>query len=138
MNLIEHLADHLDYEGFGKLATLEEDGNIFWGELPETRNAAGVDICVMSTDSAYGGKPGGARIQIHVRGPEGDERTPYEMACAITDCLQGFEGYLHGDGPYAIVTEVLSSAQGAGTDQNGRRYYVSNYRIAYCDFSKGG
>ncbi|MBR1710597.1 MAG: hypothetical protein IJ719_17530 [Clostridia bacterium] len=134
MNLLEHIADHLDFEGLGILNTDEQEGDIFWGILPEDLPAnAERSISVMSTDSSYGGSPSGARIQIFTRGGIGDVRTSYELACEITRVLEGFNGYLHGDGPHVRV-EVLSSAQGSGLDTSGRHYYVSNYKFYYCDF----
>ena len=128
MNLIEHIADHLDFEGVGKLATLEEDGNIFWGDMPDKPDNA---VCVYSTDSSYGGSESGARIQIMCRGEVGDIRTPYELSCYITELLQDFNGFLHGDGPMVII-EALTTALGSGTGTTGRHYYSSNYQVRYC------
>lgn len=128
MNLIEHIADHLDFEGFGQISTIEQDGNIFWGEMPDSPD---LSICVYSTDSGYGGSEDGARIQIMCRGAVGDVRTPYELSCSITDALADYNGYLHGDGPKVII-EALQTALGAGIDTSGRHFYSSNYRVYYC------
>ncbi|MCR5370840.1 MAG: minor capsid protein [Clostridium sp.] len=128
MNLIEHIADHLDFEGLGKLATIEEEGNLFWGAMPDQPD---LSVCVFSTDSAYGGSEEGARIQIMTRGAAGDVRTPYELSCEISEALQDFNGYLHGDGPKVII-ETLQTALGAGIDTSGRHIYSSNYKVRYC------
>ena len=34
VNLIEQVANHLEFLGLGLCATEEQDGNIFWGHLP--------------------------------------------------------------------------------------------------------
>ena len=131
MNLIEHIADHLDFEGIGVLSTKEHDGNIFWGHLPDAPEEA---IVVNSTDSQYPGSETGARIQIMCRGKVGDTRIPYELACRISELLADYTGFLHGDGPYVQI-EVMSTALGAGLDKSGREYYTNNYRVKYCDWS---
>lgn len=128
MNLIEHIADHLDFEGIGTLATLHEEGNLYWGEMPDMPDLA---VSVNSTDSSYGGSEEGARIQIICRGAVGDVRAPYELSCRITDVLEGFNGYLHGDGPQVII-KTLQTALGVGKDTRGRHLYTSNYRVWYC------
>lgn len=130
MNLIEQIADHMEFCGLGVCATLEHEGDLYWGQMPESPDAA---VCVFSTDTAYPGSTSGARIQIMCRGAVGDARTPYERACAITDELGDFLGFLSGDGPYARI-EVTNSAQGVGLDTRGRHIYVSNYRVYYCDY----
>ena len=129
MNLIEQIAQHLEFCGLGFCATQEEPGDIFFGHMPDEPDEA---VCVFSTDSGYGGSETGARIQIMTRGKVGDARTPYERACAITRELEGFSGYLAGDGPFARI-DTVNSAHGMGADTSGRELYTSNYTVAYCD-----
>ena len=130
MNILESVCDHLDFLGLGIMNTDEAEGNLFWGILPDSPDRA---LAVMSTDSAYGGSAAGARIQIFTRGPVGEIRVPYEWAVDVCHALEGFHGFLHGDGPYVRI-EPVSIAQGAGADTSGRYLYVSNYRIFYCDY----
>jgi len=130
MNILEELCSHLDFLNLGFMNTDEEEGNLFWGILPEMPDRA---LSVMSTDSAYGGSAEGARLQIFTRGMPGDVRTPYEWALDVCRQLENFHGFLHGDGPYVRI-EAVSVAQGCGTDTRGRHLYVSNYRVFYCDY----
>ena len=55
------------------------------------------------------------------------------MACRITEELEGFIGFMAGDG-VSVRVETVNSAQGLGTDASGRELYSSNYLIYYCDF----
>ena len=100
VNLIEQMANHLEFLGLGLCATGRKDG---------------------------------ARIQIYTRGGVGDTQWPYEMACRITEELEGFIGFMAGDG-VSVRVETVNSAQGLGTDTRGRELYSSNYLIYYCDF----
>lgn len=130
VNLIEQMANHLEFLGLGLCATEEQDGNIFWGHLPDKPDCA---ICIFSTDTGFSGRKDGARIQIYTRGGVGDTQWPYEMACRITEELEGFIGFMAGDG-VSVRMETVNSAQGLGTDTRGRELYSSNYLIYYCDF----
>lgn len=129
MNLMEQLARHLEFLGFGVYASEEEAGDIFYGQMPDAPDRA---VCVFSQDSATPGSTGGARMQVFTRGAVGDAKTPYETACAIAEALDGFMGFLAGDGAYARI-EAVSAAQGMGIDESGRHLYTSNYRIFYCE-----
>lgn len=128
MNLIEHVAEHLEFLGFGELPTTESDGSVFWGTMPETPDKA---ICIYSNDSATPGSASGARIQIMVRARE--TRTSYETSQAIADELDDFDGFLHGDGPHVYI-EAMNVSQGLGTDAKRREMYASNFRVFYCDY----
>lgn len=86
-----------------------------------------------STDTGFSGSKDGARIQIYTRGGVGDAQWPYETACRITEELEGFIGFMAGDG-VSVRVETVNSAQGLGTDTRGRELYSSNYLIYYCDF----
>lgn len=130
MNLMEQFARHLEFEGFGTYASEEAPGDIFYGQMPDDPDEA---ICVFSQDSATAGSDSGARLQVYTRGAVGDAKTPYETACAIAEALEGFIGFLGGDGAFVRV-EVINAAQGMGLDDSGRHLYSSNYRVFYCDF----
>lgn len=130
MNFIEQIADHLEFVGIGTCATDESEGNIHWGNLPDSPDEC---ACVFSTDTSYPGSDKGARIQITTRGKVGDWRTPYELACRITDELAEFSGFLSGDGPQARF-DVVDSAHGMGLDDSGRHVYTSNYIVFYCNY----
>ena len=52
-------------------------------------------------------------------GGVGDAQWPYEMACRITEELEGFIGFMAGDG-VSVRVETVNSAQGLGTDTRGR------------------
>ena len=128
MNLIEAVCDHLEFLGLGTCNTDETAGDLFWGILPDAPDRA---LAVMSVDSAFGGSAGGARIQIFTRGEPGHVREPYEWAVEVAEALEGYSGFLSGDGPMARV-EAVSTAEGCGVDTSGRCLYVSNFRIWYC------
>lgn len=122
MNLLEHIAHHLDFEGIGTV-----DTDIFWGRMPDKPDDC---IGVFSTDS---GEPNDAdrpaRIQIFTRSRS--VRRAYETALAIAEALHGFTGYLHGDGIYASV-EALNTAAGLGADEAKRETFSSNFYVRYC------
>lgn len=131
MNLMEQFSRHLEFAGFGAYASEEEEGDIFYGQMPDAPDTA---IGVFSQDSATPGSTSGARIQVYTRGAVGDAKTPYETACAIADALEGFIGFLGGDGAFVRI-EVINAAQGMGLDDSGRHIYTSNYRVFYCEES---
>lgn len=127
MNLLEQFARHIEFMGFGVVADNETTGDIFWGWTPDKPDDC---ITVFSTDSAYAGSPGGARIQMIVRG-----KTPsaaYTRSQAIVEALAEYEGFLAGDGARASVV-VLNGSAGIGSDSKKREMYSSNFRVYYCD-----
>lgn len=126
MNLLEQIAMQLQIGGFGILATNEQDGNICWGRMPDQPDDC---ICVYSSDSAYHGAENGARIQIINRSIS--TRTAYETACNIGNELDGFSGFLGGNGAYASI-DVESAAVGLGADTKKREMYSTNIRVRYC------
>lgn len=126
MNLIETLARHLDVCGFGTAADETQDGDIHWGRMPDQPDSC---ICVFSTDTAYPGAPNGARIQIMNRSKSA--REAYETSANIAEELEGWSGFLAGDGPHASIS-IINSAQGLGPDTKMREIYVTNIRVRYC------
>lgn len=126
MNLIETIAHHLEFCGFGTVATASQDGNIHWGRMPDDPDDC---ICVYSTDSAFPGAVNGARIQIMNRAKQ--PRKAYEIAYQIGCELDGFSGFLNGDGSMANI-EVESCAVGLGADTKKRELYSTNIRVRYC------
>ena len=126
MNLLEQIAAHLELCGFGTVATARQDGNIHWGRMPDQPDDC---ICVYSTDSAYPGAENGARIQIMNRAKQ--PRKAYEVAYQIACELDGFNGFLGGDGSMANI-EIMSSAVGVGADTKKRELYSTNIRVRYC------
>lgn len=126
MNLIEQIAYHLEYLGFGTVATADQDGDIYWGRMPDPPDDC---ICVYSTDSAVPGAPNGARIQIVNRAKS--PRKAYETSANIAAALDEFNGYLAGGGDMALIT-VENSAAGLGGDTKKRELYSTNIRVYYC------
>ena len=126
MNLLEQLAAHLAFCGFGTAASYEADGNIHWGRMPDQPDDC---ICVFSMDSSVPGDENGARIQIMNRAKQ--PRKAYETAYQIACELDGFAGFLGGDGSMAHIT-VESSAVGLGADTKKRELYSTNIRVRYC------
>lgn len=127
MNLIEQVARHLEFLGFGTCADSETDGDIFWGLMPDQPDTC---ICVFSTDSGYAGSPDGARVQIVTRARTA--RAAYEASQSVAEALAEYSGFLAGDGANASIS-VLSASAGIGADEKKREMYSSNYRIFYCD-----
>lgn len=126
MNLLEELTKHLEWCGLGTMPTEEEDGDLYWGRMPDTP-----DNCttVFSTDSGTGGPNSTARFQIMVRSKQ--TRYAYERAYDIGQALEDFNGFLHGDGPH-VAAEVINAACGLGADTKKREIYVTNVMVRYC------
>lgn len=127
MNLIEEIAHHLAFCGFGEVATAEADGNIHWARMPDHPDSC---ICVFSTDTGKAGSEVGARIQILNRSKA--TREAYETSVAIANELDDFTGFLNGNGRL-VRTEIENSACGIGTDTKKRELYSTNIRVYYCE-----
>lgn len=127
MNLIEQVARHLEFCGFGATADEITDGNIYWGHMPDKPDEC---VCVFSTDSGYAGKTGGARVQIVTRGKSA--KATYELSQAIAEELAEYVGFLAGDGA-GVRIEVENASQGLGADGVRRELYSTNIRVYYCD-----
>lgn len=127
MLLIEQIADHLDFLGFGTLPTDAASGSIFWGTMPDKPDEC---IAVYSSDSAYAGAENGARVQIMVRGKS--VKSAYSLSQAIVEALVDFDGFLGGDGAHVRI-DVVNASAGIGTDSKKRELFSSNFRVFYCD-----
>lgn len=127
MNLLEELAAHLEYCGFGTAASAEADGDIHWGRMPDSPDDC---ICVFSTDSGVGGMDSTARLQIMNRARS--TKTAYETSYAIAQELEDFNGFLHGDGRLVDI-EIINAATGLGPDTKKREVYVTNIAVKYCN-----
>ena len=127
MNLLEECAFHLEWLGFGKAATAENDGNIHWARMPDDPDDC---ICLYSTDSGVGGPDDTARIQVMVRSKSA--RHAYETAYSIAQEFDKFNGFLCGDGRQ-VTTTVINAASGLGADSKKREVYVSNIAVRYCN-----
>lgn len=128
MNLIEQIARHIEFCGFGHVSDREADGDIFWGTMPDQPDNA---VCVFSTDSGYGGSDDGARVQVIVRAKS--TKAAYELSQSIVEELAEFDGYLAGDGAMARI-EVINASAGLGVDEKRRDMYSSNFLVHYCNF----
>lgn len=126
MNLLEELAAHLEWCGFGTLACADTDGDIHWARMPDAPDDC---ICVFSADSGVGGADSTARFQIMNRAKS--TRKAYETSYAIAQELDDFDGYLCGDGRLANI-EILNAATGLGPDTKKREIYVTNIAVKYC------
>ena len=127
MNLLEELARHLEFCGFGTFADENTDGDIHWGRMPDSPDDC---ICVNSTDSGVGDADSPARIQIMNRARE--TKTAYELSYKIAQELDGFKGFLNGDGRDVRI-KVINSATGMGPDGKKREIYVTNIVVKYCN-----
>lgn len=127
MLLIEQIADHLEFLGFGTLPTNAASGSIFWGTMPDAPDEC---IAVYSSDSAYAGAENGARVQIMVRGKS--VKSAYSLSQAIVEALVDFDGFLGGDGAHVRI-DVVNASAGIGTDSKKRELFSSNFRVFYCD-----
>ena len=127
MNLLEELARHLEFCGFGIFADETTDGDICWARMPDAPDDC---ICVFSTDSGVGGPDSTARFQIMNRGHE--TKAAYELSYNIAQELDDFHGFLCGDGRQVII-EIVNAATGLGPDSKKREIYVTNIAVRYCD-----
>lgn len=128
MNLIEQVARHLEFCGFGTVADAETEGDIFWGHMPDKPDEC---VCVFSTDSSYAGSRNGARVQITTRGKSA--KAAYELSQAIAEELADYVGFLAGDGANVRI-KVENASHGLGADSVRREIYSSNFRVYYCDY----
>ena len=103
MNLLKEMARHLEFAGFG-----ERDRDIFWGRMPDSPDAC---VAVFSPDSARPGAENGARVQIVNRAES--PGAAYETACRIARAMDGFYGFLAGDGAMARITAESTAAGSA-------------------------
>ena len=127
MLLIEQIADHLEFLGFGTLPTNAASGSIFWGTMPDTPDEC---VAVYSSDSAYAGAENGARIQIMTRAKT--VARAYGLSQAIVEALVDFDGFLGGDGAHVRI-DVENASAGIGTDSKKRELFSSNFRVFYCE-----
>lgn len=127
MNLLEELARHLEFLGFGTAADASADGDIHWGRMPDAPDDC---ICVYSSDSGVGGADSMARVQIMNRARS--TRKAYEVSFGIAQELDEFNGYLCGDGRDVII-DVVNAATGLGPDTKKREVYVTNITVKYCN-----
>ena len=127
-NLLEQVARHIEFLGFGTYADAEHDGDIYYGRMPDAPDAC---VCVFSTDSQYAGSEDGARIQMYVRAKS--SKAAYERSQAICEELIEFDGFLAGDGAHVFITPINTSC-GLGADDKNREVYSSNFYVRYCDF----
>ncbi len=127
MNLLEELARHLEFCGFGIVADEDTDGTIFWGRMPDSPDDC---VCVFSTDSGVGGTDSRARFQIMNRAQE--TKSAYELSYSIAQELDDFNGFLGGDGRQVII-EITNAATGLGPDTKKREIYVTNIAVKYCN-----
>lgn len=126
-NLLSQLASHLEFCGLGVVPTIDSDGDIFWGKMPDTPDDA---VCLYSADTGLPGNDRGARIQIVNRAKT--TKRAYERAVEIANELDEFNGFLHGDGPLVRIT-IENVAAGLGADKTMREMYSSNIRVYYCE-----
>ena len=130
MNLLEQVARHIAYLGFGRVPSAEEEGEIFYGTLPDSPDFA---ICVYATDASYPGSKTGARLQILVRGRTDREayRTCQDLAFALAD----YDGFLAGGLSRAVI-DLMNGARGLGSDEKKRKLYACNIRLRFCAFDE--
>lgn len=126
MNLLEELAHHLEFLGFGTCADADTDGDIHWARMPDSPDDC---ICVYSTDSGVGGPDSQARFQIMNRAKSA--RKAYETSYNIAQELDEFSGFLNGDG-HQVIIEIVNAAKGLGPDTKKRDVYVTNITVRYC------
>lgn len=124
MNLLKQIAEQLACCGLGRTAGEEQD--IFWARMPDVPDTC---ICVLSGDSAVSGSDRGAQIRILNRGRQPGEA--YETACAIAEAMDGFRGFLAGDGADARI-DVTAAAAGMGEDARKRELYSTEMTVHYC------
>ena len=117
MNLLKQLAAHLEYCGLGEM-----DRDIFWGRMPDGPDAC---ACLFSADSG----PQEARITLVSRA--GAPVEAYEKACLMAETLDGYDGFLAGEGTLAKI-DVITHAAGMGGDGKKRELYRNELRVRYC------
>ena len=124
--ILEDMTRHLAFLGLGTIPDMINDGDLFYGLMPEKPDQA---VCLMASDAAMPGAQEGARLQLIVRALTVREAT--QRMQWILDRLDGFDGFLAGDGPKALI-RVESGAHGLGVDDKRRPLYSANLRVWYC------
>lgn len=124
MNLLEEMAWHLAFLGFGEVATRERDGNIFFGRLPEHE---GLTVAVLAGDGGGPGRP--AQLEIAVRAAS--DRAAFEACQGVAEACGEFDGYLMGDGRRASL-RLKSGAHGLGADERRRPVYACALEARVC------
>ena len=124
MTLLEEIARHLAFLGFGEVADREMDGNIFLGRLPERD---GLTLAVLAADAGVAGRS--ARIQLIARSEK--ELEAFTVCQGMAEALADFEGYLMGYGRRVSV-RVQNGAHGLGADDRRRSLYACNLTVRYC------
>jgi len=127
VNLLEEMARQLALSGFGRAADGEQDGNIYWGHMPDRPDTC---VCVYAEDNALPGSAAGARVRVVCR--SASLREAYGTAAAIGDKLDGFRGFLGGDGADAAV-DAGTTAVSLGADEKKRELYATDLRVRYCE-----
>lgn len=125
--MLEELCRHLEFCGLGSMPDETQSGNIHWGHMPDSPDEC---ICVLSTDSGLPGSDSGARIQVMTRAVT--TRAAYELSQRVAEELDGFSGFLAGDGARASI-EAINTSTGLGADTKRRELYSSNFLVRYCD-----
>lgn len=118
MNLPEQVARHLAFCGLGRA---EED--IYWGRLPDSP-----DRCI-GVFALGGTAEEGERIQVLNRGT--GPREAYETARRIGTVLDGFRGFLAGDGPWTLC-DAEKWAESLAPDGKKREMYAAEVRLRCC------
>ena len=128
MKILEQMAYHLEFLGFGRVPNQEQDGDIFWGTMPDSPDSA---IGVFATDASYPGSKTGGRFQIICRAQT--DRDAFETCCEIVSALDDYNGFLAGGYSKAIIW-IINGAKGMGMDDKKRKIYGCNVRVQYCEY----
>ncbi len=126
MDLLTQLARQMAAMDLGALGG--PGGTLFIGQMP----AAPVDaVALYARDLRTPGDDAGAVVQVLVRG-DGGETAALTLAGRIAAALDGFCGYLCGDGFWADV-RLLSGPADIGAGRTGHHEYAISFRVYYCE-----
>lgn len=128
MHLIAQLARQLAESGHGTWPEAGRQGDVFYGMMPPKPDAC---LCVYAVDASVPGSENGARVQIVLRGPPGVTDPPLTLGMAVAEELDGWKGFLCGDGHYVKIA-VENGPADIGPDENSRQMYSVNLRVRYC------
>lgn len=121
MNLTEHIAQYLRWNGFPTATS-----GIMAAEPDRTAAVYATGVKNPQDDD-------GSRFQIIVRSEKGVD-TALDDIMTICDLLEGFSGIMSADAgaPYFLRIELDSGAANLGEDDNRRILYSANFNAWYC------
>ena len=127
MSILEMLARHAEFMGYGTVADRQWPGDVFAGTMPDAPDNC---IAFLPVDLRYGGSGQWARVQVLVRNVR--EKACLETAQHLAADLDGYEDFLamHLS---RVSIRLLSGPGSLGMDSRRRVLMSLNLLVRYCE-----